>query len=139
MFLSLETAVGLAVVIWQLLQGRWSSQIHVPCDSGFTSGEAAGYNSHSIEEGNLELSAASALPLPLLYGGVTKNHKPEEHLSCSSPVFLASYLLTAEVGSPAAADCLLTSFLVPAVGVNVGSPFESSSQELPSCCKELGS
>lgn len=129
------------VVRYQTTEEEDLLQFTFPVVRGSPSAEAEGCCRHRLEEESAELHLL-LYPSPLLHQW---SHKPQQHLLCPAPLVLASYLLPSEKilrqWLPLGFPSLLRKGVCPnpllSVGAKVGSPFERSSQELPSCCKEL--
>lgn len=135
------------LVIWQ----RGSSEICVPCGRGFPSEklrETAASRSHNIQKGN---SGSAQLLLLFPHYHFPSRGAPKATSEASS----AAQLLPSSQAWPGGAalhqglplgflsllgkvGVLLCPSPLATVGMKAGNPFERSSQELPSCCKEQG-
>lgn len=113
---------------------RGSSQTHTPWWV-FSSGEAEGnHNQHSNKKGSFYgpqlLLLFCYYPSP---AGMPRRHKRGKNSSCSAS------LLCLRASCPSSGLwCAHEHNKLAAVGTNAGNPFKRSSQQLPSCCKELG-
>lgn len=131
--------------------GRGSSEICVPCSRGFPSGESERCHSHSTEEGNSDSAQLFLLlyPYHISIRGALKDRSQESTSCAQLPCSRHPTSFQMTLGEVL---WQLTSSRLPfppqgrqvacmpqptPLCMNAGSSSARSSQELPSCCKEL--